>query len=99
MPRALKAKLVLGPAATDADAPITRIRAAAARAAVAPTRTRVRSRVIGCMDCLLDLGSVHRRYAAESRCGSRFVPRILRAQQRSRSKRSRTESSVAGVPT
>src|SRR5215217_8769940 len=56
MPRALNAKLVLGPAATAADDPITRIRAAAARTAVAPTSTRVRSRVIVCMDCLLDLG-------------------------------------------
>src|SRR5262245_11679424 len=56
MPRALKAKLVLGPAATAADAPITRVRAAAARAAVAPTSTRRRSRVIACMDCLLVLG-------------------------------------------
>jgi len=50
MPRALKEKFVLGPAALAAEAPITRIRAAAARAAVAPTRRRVRTEIVVCIE-------------------------------------------------
>src|SRR5262245_2959623 len=56
MSRALKAKFVLGPAATAADAPPPTMSTAAANAAAAPANTRVRSEIVVCIEWLLDLG-------------------------------------------